>query len=469
MKLPFEPYRIKMVEPLGITTRADRERIIADARYSLFRVRSSEILIDLFTDSGTGTMSADAWSALMRGDEAYAGARSWERFERAVQRIFGFAHVMPVHQGRAGERILFGQLVKPGQLVPNNTHFDTTRANLERLGAVAVDLPCPSSDSTTDEAPFKGDMDVAGLRRLLEEEGPQRVPFIMLTVTNNAGGGQPVSLHNLRAVSDVARRYGIPLYLDACRFAENAWFIKAREPRQGDRSVREIVAEMFSLVDGCTMSAKKDGISNIGGFVGLRDQAVYDRCLADLLVTEGFPTYGGLAGRDLEAIAVGLEEALDEDYLRHRTELVAFLADQLHARGIPVLRPPGGHAVYVDARRFVPHIPPLQYPAQALCVELYLEAGVRASEIGSVMYGFDHHTGQERPASKELMRLALPRRTYTASHLSYVVEALERIWGRRESIRGLKIIGADKVLRHFRAEFARVDEPVEAPVAPAAE
>lgn len=457
MELPFEPFRIKMVEPISMTTREERERIVQRARYSLFRVRSDEILIDLFTDSGTGTMSSDAWAAMFRGDEAYAGASSWFRFEAVVKEIFGFEHVIPVHQGRAGERILFGQLVRSGQLVPSNTHFDTTRANIEVLGGHAVDLPCAASKSTEVEHPFKGDMEVEGLRRLLQEHGREQVPVVMLTVTDNAGGGQPVSLANIRAVSALAREHGVPFYLDACRFAENAWFIKTREPGQADRSVAEIAREMFSLADGCTMSAKKDGISNIGGFVCTNDAQLRQRCLVDLLVTEGFPTYGGLAGRDLDAIAIGLREAIDDDYLRYRVQSVAYLADRLHEVGIPVLRPPGGHAVYVDGRRFLPHVPPLQYPAQALCVELYVEAGVRASEIGSVMYGFDHRTGEERPAEKDLMRLALPRRTYTVSHLDYVAKALERVWARRDSIRGLRIVEAEPILRHFSAAFERVE------------
>lgn len=456
-KLPFEPFRIKMVEPIAMTTREEREQIMRRSNYSLFPVRTEQLLIDLFTDSGTGTMSSAAWASLFRGDEAYSSASSWFRFEAAVKEIFGFEHVIPVHQGRAAERILFGQIVRPGMVVPNNTHFDTTRANIEVIGARAVDLPCPESEDTALEAPFKGNMDIPALRALLEEQGAENVPAVIMTITNNAGGGQPVSLANLREVSAVAKEHDVPFYLDACRFAENAWFIKSREPGYEDASIKEIVAEVFALADGCTMSAKKDGIANIGGFMGLRDAELRARCTVDLLVTEGFPTYGGLAGRDLEAIAVGLREAIDEDYLRYRAATVAFVADALHEAGIPVLRPPGGHAIYVDAKRFLPHIPPLQYPAQALCVELYIEAGVRASEIGSVMYGFDHETGQERPAPKELMRLALPRRTYTASHLEYVVDAIKAIWARRESVRGLRIIAAEPILRHFSAKFARVE------------
>lgn len=455
-KLPFEPFRIKMVEPIRVTTREERLAIMDRTQLSLFPVRSDEVLIDLFTDSGTGTMSSDAWGAMLRGDEAYASATSWFRFEAAVQEVFGFEHVIPVHQGRAAERILFSAMVKPGQIVPNNTHFDTTRANLEMLGARAVDLPCAASRSTALEAPFKGDMDVGALRALIETHGAENIPLIMLTVTNNAGGGQPVSMANIRAVSAVAREHGIPFYFDACRFAENAWFIKAREPEFAGVPVKQIVTEMFSLADGCTMSAKKDGIANIGGFIATRSGALKEDSLVNLLVTEGFPTYGGLAGRDLEAIAVGLREAIQDEYLEYRAATVAFLTDELHEGGVPVLRPAGGHAVYVDARRFLPHIPPLQYPAQALCVELYIEAGVRAGEIGSVMFGLDHETGQERPAPQELMRLALPRRVYTASHLQYVADAIKAIHARRDEIRGLQIISAAPVLRHFSARFAWV-------------
>ena len=455
-KLPFEPFRIKMVEPIRVTTREERLAIMDRTQLSLFPVRSDEVLIDLFTDSGTGTMSSAAWGAMFRGDEAYASATSWFRFEAAVQEVFGFSHVIPVHQGRAAERILFAAVVKAGQIVPNNTHFDTTRANLEMLGARAVDLPCAESKSTSLEAPFKGNMDVGALRALVAAHGAENIPLIMMTVTNNAGGGQPVSMANLRAVSEIARAHGIPFYLDACRFAENAWFIKAREPEFDGVPVKEIVAEMFSLADGCTMSAKKDGIANIGGFIATNSGTLKQDSLVNLLVTEGFPTYGGLAGRDLEAIAVGLREAIQDDYLEYRAATVAFLTQELHEGGVPVLRPAGGHAVYVDARRFLPHIPPLQYPAQALCVELYIEAGVRAGEIGSVMFGLDHETGEERPAAQELMRLALPRRVYTASHLQYVADAIKAIHARRDEIRGLQIVSSAPVLRHFSARFAWV-------------
>ena len=456
-RLPFEPFKIKMIEPIAMTTRTEREAIIQRTHKSLFPVRSDEILIDLFTDSGTGTMSAEAWASLFRGDEAYASATSWFRFEAAVKDVFGFEHVTPVHQGRAAERILFGELVSPGQIIPNNTHFDTTRANLELIGARPVDLPCAESESTEFEAPFKGNIDIPALRALLKEHDAEKIPLVLLTITNNAGGGQPVSMANIRAVSELARKHGALFYFDACRFAENAWFIKTREPGFENTPVKEIVKQMFAFADGCTMSAKKDGIANIGGFFCTNDADLKQQCLANLLITEGFPTYGGLAGRDLEAIAVGLREAIDDNYLYYRAATVAFLADQLHEAGVPVLRPPGGHAVYVDAKRFLPHIPPLQFPAQALCIELYLEAGVRASEIGSVMYGFDHETGTERPAAKELMRLALPRRTYTASHLEYVAEAIKAIYKRRDKVRGLRITSTSLVLRHFSARFEWID------------
>ena len=452
----FEPFRIKMIEPIKPTTRQEREHIILEADYNLFRVRSEDVLIDLLTDSGTGAMSINAWAALMRGDESYAGAKSWFHFEETVKRVFGFRHIIPVHQGRAAERILFGHFVQPGMYLPSNTHFDTTRANIEVLGGHAVDLPCVESQATDHIAPFKGNMDIDALQRLLDEKGTERVPLIMLTITNNARGGQPVSMANIRAVSELANRHGIPFYCDACRFAENAWFIKTREPGYTDRSTRDIVREMFSLTQGCTMSAKKDGLSNIGGFLCTRDEDLKQRMVIDLLVTEGFPTYGGLAGRDLEAIAIGLEEALDESYLNYRVQSVAYLANRLQSFGVPVLLPPGGHAVYVDARRFLPHIPSLQYPAQVLAVELYIEAGVRATEIGSVMYGFDSHTGEEKPAKLELLRLALPRRTYTSSHLDHVAEALGRVWDRRTSMCGLQIVEAGRYLRHFSAKFAPI-------------
>ncbi len=453
MNTIIEPFKIKMVEPIKLTTRAERERYIREAGYNLFLLRAEDVIIDLLTDSGTSAMSAAQWSALMQGDESYAGARSWYRFEATVREIFGFEHVIPTHQGRAAERILFSVMVKPGMVVPNNTHFDTTRANIEYLGGRAVDLPCPEAKDPALEAPFKGNMDTQALEALIEEVGPERIPLIMITVTNNSGGGQPVSMANIREVSRIARAHGIPFYIDACRFAENAYFIKLREEGYQDKSVREIVAEMFSYADGCTMSAKKDAFANIGGFLCTNDPNLAQQERDLLILTEGFPTYGGLAGRDLDAIAVGLREVLEEDYLRYRLVSTRYVADHLTARGIPVVRPAGGHAVYLDARRFLPHLDPLEYPGQALAVELYLEAGIRGVEIGTVMFGKDPHTGEERPAQWDLVRLAIPRRAYTQSHMDYVVEAVERVWARREEIRGYRIVEEPPFLRHFTARF----------------
>jgi tyrosine phenol-lyase len=411
------------------------------------------VLIDLLTDSGTSAMSAAQWGAMMAGDESYAGARSWFRFEEAVRRVFGFPHVVPTHQGRAAERILFGCTVKRGDVVPNNGHFDTTRANIEYLAGEAIDLPCAeATDPTTDE-PFKGNMDVQALEKLLADRA-EAVPMVMLTITNNTGGGQPVSMANIHAVAEVARRYGKPLYLDACRFAENAWFIKQREDGYADVPVPQVVREMFSYADGCTMSAKKDALVNIGGFLCTRDPSLAAREKDLLILTEGFPTYGGLAGRDLEAIAVGLDEVLAEDYLRYRSVSIAYVVNHLHEAGVPVLRPAGGHAVYLDAGRFLPQIPALQYPGQSLAVELYRHAGIRGVEIGTVMAGRDPATGKERPAPLELVRLAIPRRVYTQSHMDYVVEAILEVFQRRESLPGYRISDEPPFLRHFSATFA---------------
>ncbi|WP_421654767.1 tryptophanase [Leptothermofonsia sp. ETS-13] len=398
MKTVIEPFRIKMVEPIRFTNRFEREQALQAAGLNLFRLRAEDVMIDLLTDSGTGAMSAEAWAALMRGDESYAGARSWYRFEATVQQIFGFPQVIPTHQGRAAERLFTSVLIQPGMSVPNNTHFDTTRANIEAAGGRAIDLPCSEASDLTMESPFKGDMNVAALERLIAEVRAENIPVILLTVTNNSGGGQPVSMANIRAVSKLAHFHGIPLYIDACRFAENAYFIQQRESGYDAMSVREIVQEMFSYADGCLMSAKKDAFANIGGFLCTRNESLAEELRRLLILTEGFPTYGGLAGRDLEAIAVGLHEVLDEDYLRYRICSTKYVADQLHELGIPTVRPAGGHAVYIDARRFLPHIEPLQYPGQALAVELYLEAGIRGVEVGTVMFGRDAHTGMEHPA-----------------------------------------------------------------------
>lgn len=453
MQTIIEPFRIKSVEPIAMSTPEQRDGWLAEAGYNLFAIPADRVVIDLLTDSGTAAMSAAQWGALMAGDESYAGARSWYRFESTVRRVFGFEHVVPTHQGRAAERILFGCTVRPGDVVPNNAHFDTTRANVEVLGGRAVDLPCAEAADPTTDAPFKGDMDVEALEKLLADD-PSVVPLVMLTITNNTGGGQPVSMANIRAVSEVAHRFGKPLYLDACRFAENAWFIRLREPGYADVPVPEIVREMFSYADGCTMSAKKDALVNIGGFLCTRDPSLARRERDLLVLSEGFPTYGGLAGRDLEAIAVGLDEVLEEDYLRYRCVSTAYVVDHLHAAGVPVLRPAGGHAVYLDAGRFLPHVPALEYPGQALAVELYRHAGIRGCEIGTVMAGRDPVTREERPARIELVRLAIPRRVYTQSHMDYVVEAVVEVFQRRHAIGGYRIVDEPEVLRHFTARFA---------------
>jgi tryptophanase len=453
MKTIIEPFRIKVVEPIRFTTRDERDALIAEAGYNPFRLRADDVMIDLLTDSGTSAMSAEGWAGIMRGDESYAGARSWFRLRDRVRDIFGFEHVVPVHQGRAAERILFGLLVKPGMVVPSNTHFDTTRANIEFAGGRAVDLPCAEAADPALEAPFKGDMDVDALKRLVAEVGPENIPLVMLTITNNSGGGQPVSMANVHAVAAVARRHGIPFYVDACRFAENAWFIKQREPGWADTSIPEIVRALFAEADGCTFSAKKDAFSNTGGFLCTRDAQLAQQERDLLILTEGFPTYGGLAGRDLEAIAVGLEEILDEHYLRYRAASTAYVVDRLLAAGVPVVRPAGGHAVYLDARRFLPHVPPLRFPGQSLAVELYREAGIRGCEIGTVMFGHDPHTGEDRPAKWDLVRLAIPRRVYTQSHMDYVVEATLEVWRQRERLGGMRIVEAPRFLRHFSARF----------------
>ncbi len=453
MKTIIEPHRVKMVEPIRLTDRAERERLIEAAHYNLFLLHADDVIIDLLTDSGTSAMSSEAWGAMMRGDESYAGARSWYRFRDTVKDIFGFEQVVPTHQGRAAERILFSVMVQPGSIVPNNTHFDTTRANIEFCGGKAIDLPCPEAADFQSDAPFKGNMDTAELEKLVAEHGPENIPLIMVTITNNSGGGQPVSMGNIREISRIARDAGIPFYIDACRFAENAYFIKLREPGFEDSSVIDIAREMFACADGCTMSAKKDAFANIGGFLCTNDAELAQRERNILILTEGFPTYGGLAGRDLEAIAVGLREILDEHYLDYRLLSTRYVVNGLLDSGIPVVAPAGGHAVYLDARRFLPHIEPLHYPGQALAVELYIEAGIRGCEIGTVMFGLDPHSGEERPARSDLVRLAIPRRVYTQSHMDYVLEAIQYVWDRRDAIRGMRIVEAPQFLRHFTAHF----------------
>jgi tyrosine phenol-lyase len=454
MSRTIEPFRIKSVEPIRMTTGEERDRLIAEASYNVFRLPARDVLIDLLTDSGTGAMSAAQWGAMMRGDESYAGSDSYYRFESAVRDIFGFQNVIPTHQGRAAERILFSTICKPGDLVPNNTHFDTTRANIEFVGAEALDLPCSESREIGTAHPFKGNIDLEALERTIDGRGDRRIPLVMITVTNNSGGGQPVSMANIRAASEMCHAHGIPLYLDACRFAENAFFIRQREPGYADMSPIEITREMFSHADGCTMSAKKDGMANIGGFLASNDDRLAEAERVLLILTEGFPTYGGLAGRDLEAVAVGLYEALDPGYLRYRIASTEYLGEHVAEVGVPIVQPPGGHAVYIDAAAFLPQLDPLEYPGIALTVELYREAGIRAVEIGSVMFGVvDPRSGEERPAKQELVRLAIPRRTYTKSQIDYVVEAIVDVYRRRESIGGYRITEQAPYLRHFTARF----------------
>jgi tryptophanase len=445
VKTIIEPFRIKSVEPLRHTTREERERYLAEAGYNLFLIEARNILIDLLTDSGTSAMSTEQWAALMRGDESYAGSESFFRLKRVATGLTGFRHIIPAHQGRAAERILFTVVCKPGHVVPSNTHFDTTRANIEFTGARAVDLPLPEAADTQARLDFKGDMDVDALRRLIAAEGADKIPLAMLTVTNNSGGGQPVSLANIQAVKGVCREHGIPFYLDACRFAENAWFIREREPGYADWSPKRIAQKMFSVADGCTFSAKKDAFANIGGLLCTNDDRVAQLETNLLILTEGFPTYGGLAGRDLEAIAVGLEEILDPDYLRYRIISTGYLGRHIADHGVPIVEPPGGHAIYIDAARMLPHIPPAQFPGQALAVELYRHAGIRSVEIGSVMFG--------AAARHELLRLAIPRRVYTQSHIDYVVEAILEVNQRKHEIRGMEITEAPPFLRHFSARF----------------
>lgn len=447
MKTIIEPFRIKSVEPIRMTTRDEREAAIRKAGFNVFLLPARDVLIDLLTDSGTGAMSARQWSAVMQGDESYAGSDSFERFQSAVQSITGFRHVLPTHQGRAAERILFSVMCKPGQIVPNNAHFDTTRANIEYVGATAVDLPCAEAKDLAAEHPFKGNIDLDALERVLTEHGPERIPLVMMTITNNAGGGQPVSMANLKAAAAISRKHGVPFYLDACRFAENAYFIRQREPGYESTPLMDIAREMFGLADGCTMSAKKDGMANIGGFLATNNTTLAAQETALLILTEGFPTYGGLAGRDLEAIAVGLHEALDLDYQHYRIISTAYLGDHLTAAGVPIMRPPGGHAVYLDAEAIYPQIPAAQFPGITLTVELYRHAGIRAVEVGSVMFG------HKEPARHELVRLAIPRRVYTQSHIDYVVEAIGEVFECRTRGRGYRIINEPPFLRHFSCRF----------------
>lgn len=451
-----EPFRIKMVEPVRLTTRAERETLIAEAGYNLFSLDSQHVYIDLLTDSGTGAMSDNQWAGLMLGDEAYAGSRNYHNLAAAVRDVMGFPYVIPTHQGRAAEHVLFTTLVGDGQMVPNNMHFDTTKAHVEHRRATALNFITARGLDPEARDPFKGDLDLHALARFLEGEGKGRVPLLMVTLTCNSNGGQPVSLENLKGLRAIADRHSLPVFIDAARFAENAYFIKTREPGQAHRSVADIAREIFSYADGCTMSAKKDCLVNIGGFLAMRDPGLYEQAVVWAVLFEGFPTYGGLAGRDLEAMARGLREVVDDQYLDYRTGQVAYLADKLRQAGVPMVEPPGGHAVYLDARRFLPHLSSGQLPGQALAVELYLEGGVRGVEIGSVLTGRDPATGENVEPQLELVRLTIPRRTYTHRHMDYVAAAVSAVFARRGSVRGLRFTHEPPVLRHFTARFERV-------------
>jgi tryptophanase len=447
----IEPFRIKSVESVKFTTQEDRVAALHDAGYNVFRLRADDVLIDLLTDSGTGAMSAVQWSAIMQADESYAGSRSFYRFEHVVRDLTGFRYIIPTHQGRAAERILFHTVLQPGHIVPNNNHFDTTRANIEVEQAEALDLVIPEGRIPHLIHPFKGNIDLAALDQLLVDKG-DRIPLVMVTITNNSGGGQPVSLENLRGVRAICDAHLKPFFLDACRFAENAWFIKLREPGYADWTPKQIAQEMFSLADGCTMSAKKDGLANIGGFLALNNAGWAEAARNLLILTEGFPTYGGLAGYDLEAVARGLEEVVEESYLRYRIRSTEYLGEKLIAADVPIIRPPGGHAIYLDARALLPHVPPLQYPGISLVNQLYVEAGIRGAEIGTVMFGMQSD-GTESPGAMDLVRLAIPRRVYTQSHIDYVAEAVIEVAAHRASLGAYRIVSAPKVLRHFTATF----------------
>lgn len=454
MKTIIEPFRIKSVEPIKFTTREERELILINAGYNPFLIHAEDVLIDLLTDSGTSAMSAKQWSGIMDGDESYAGARSFYRFEKAVKNLTGFKHIIPTHQGRAAEKILFTIVGGEGKFIPNNTHFDTTRANVEFSGATAIDLPCKIGCDPDIIADFKGNMDIEALEMFIKKQGAENIPLIMITVTNNSNGGQPVSMENIRNVKEVAKNYNIPLFIDACRFAENSYFIKKKEKGYENKSVLEIAQEMFALADGCTMSAKKDALVNMGGFLALNDDTMAMNARNILVVTEGFPTYGGLAGRDLEAIAQGLEEVVDEHYLTYRLRSVEYLGEKLTKSGVPILQPPGGHAIYLNAKKFAPHILSEHYPGQSIVNELYICGGIRSVEIGSVMFGkYDSETGKLISPSMELVRLAIPRRVYTQSHIDYVIEVVTEVYEKRNNLKGYRITFEAPMLRHFTARF----------------
>lgn len=454
MKTIIEPFRIKMVEPIRMTTREQREEIIRKAGYNLFMIDAENIIIDLLTDSGTAAMSHDQWAGIMKGDESYAGARSFHRFFEKVQEVTGFKHIIPTHQGRAAERILFELVASKGKFIPSNTHFDTTRANIEYQQAKAIDLVIPEGKDPQLIHPFKGNIDLDKLENFIKDKGAENIPVCMLTITNNSGGGQPVSMENIRQTKKIVSRYNIPLFLDACRFAENSYFIKAREKGYDRKSCVEIAREMFSYADGCTMSAKKDALVNIGGFLAMNDDQLALKARSVLIVTEGFPTYGGLAGRDLEAIAQGLEEVLHEDYLHYRIRTAEYMGEKLDKIGVPYLKPPGGHAIYLDAKAFAPHIPVEQFPGHAVACALYLEGGIRSCEIGGIMFGkTDQKIGRYIPPDMELVRLAFPRRVYTQSHFDYVLEVIEDVHKKRDRLRGFRFTYQVPLLRHFTAQF----------------
>ncbi len=456
MKTIIEPFKIKSVEPIYFTTREYREKILAEAGYNPFLIHADDVMIDLLTDSGTSAMSAQQWGGIMQGDESYAGSKSFYKFESMVQKITGLKNVIPTHQGRAAEKILFSVVGGKGKYILNNTHFDTTRANVEFTGAEAVDLLNEVGKHPEIKADFKGNMDIEALEACIKKTGVENIPLVMITVTNNSGGGQPVSMQNIRETKEVCKKYGIPLFIDACRFAENAYFIKMREPGYKDVDLLAIAQEMFSYADGATMSAKKDALVNIGGFLAMNNDDLAMQCRNLLIVTEGFPTYGGLAGRDLEAMAIGLEEILDEHYLQYRIRSVAYLGEKITKMGVPIIEPPGGHAIYLDAKRFLPNIPPEQYPGQSIVCGLYIEGGIRSVEIGSVMFGRYGKDGKFIPPPMELVRLAIPRRVYTQSHIDYVVEVILEVFAKRKELPGYKIVYEAPMLRHFTARFEKL-------------
>jgi tryptophanase len=456
MKTIIEPFRIKTVEPIYFTTREERARLLTEAFYNPFLLKAKDVIIDLLTDSGTGAMSSNQWAGIMRGDESYAGSESFYRFESVIKNLTSMPYVIPVHQGRAAEKILFSIEGGAGKYVLSNTLFDTTRANVEYSGAQGIDLLCAEGKQTALIAPFKGNMDIDALKAFIADKGVANIALVIITVTNNSGGGQPVSMANIKKAQQVCKEYGIPFFIDACRFAENCYFIKKREAGYEDKSVQEIAQELFSYADGCTMSAKKDAFANIGGFLALHNSELAEKCRNMLIMTEGFPTYGGLAGRDLEAIATGLEEIVQEDYLRYRIRSIEYIGELLDKHDIPYLKPTGGHAIYLDAKKFLPHIPVQQYPGQALCCALYLEGGIRGVEIGSVMFGKYAEDGSLIPGVHELVRLALPRRMYTQSHMDYVAEVIIDLYHKRDEIKGLAITYESKYLRHFTAKFKEI-------------